>query len=127
MTAVPYLPFLWIILLNTDQTTIGMSSWMMHRNPTAFPDPDKFDPARWTVKDDLSTLRQRCFVPFSSGSQSCIGQELARVEIYCAAAAIFRRLDRLKTWDVGTEDMVYEDKFEAMHPVSARQLKVVVG
>ncbi|KAH8669055.1 cytochrome P450 [Xylariales sp. PMI_506] len=110
-----------------ENTTIGMSSWMMHRNAKAFPNPDKFDPARWTVHDELTSLRQRCFVPFSSGSQSCIGQELARVEIYCTAAAIFRRFDKLKTWNVGPEDMVYEDKFEAMHPSNARRLKVLVA
>jgi cytochrome P450 len=109
------------------QTIVGMSSWMMHRDPIAFPDPDRFDPTRWTVKDEFSSWRERCLVSFSSGSRACIGQELAKVELYCTIAAIFRRFNNLEAWNVGPEDVVYEDYFAALHPKTARRFQVIVG
>ncbi len=76
-------------------TTVGMSPYCLHRDPTIFPDPLKFDPGRWlTDKASLipeSAPQNRWFWAFSSGGRMCIGMHLANAEMTTLAAAIFRR------------------------------------
>lgn len=54
------------------QTIVGMSSWLMHRNEDAFPDPMKFDPSRWLNPEDARRL-DHYMVPFGKGSRQCVG------------------------------------------------------
>jgi cytochrome P450 len=53
-------------------TIVGMSSWMMHRNPKIFPDPDTFRPERWLDPANTAKL-EKSFVAFGRGSRQCIG------------------------------------------------------
>lgn len=53
-------------------TIVGMSSWMMHRNPKIFPDPDTFLPERWLDPANAGKL-EKSFVAFSRGSRQCLG------------------------------------------------------
>lgn len=43
-----------------------------------FPDPKKFDPARF---DSQASVPPYCFVPFGGGTRICPGNEFARLEI----------------------------------------------
>jgi cytochrome P450 len=49
-----------------------MSTYLMHTDPTAFPDPFEFKPERWMGKATPAMLRN--YVPFSRGSRNCLGQ-----------------------------------------------------
>ncbi len=60
-------------------TDIGCSIAAIHRNPHIFPDPDTFDPDRWTPSDSGS--KRRNFVPFSMGNQMCMGNNFAWVAL----------------------------------------------
>jgi cytochrome P450 len=51
---------------------VGMSTYLMHTDPTAFPDPLEFKPERWMSKVTPAMLRN--YVPFSRGSRNCLGQ-----------------------------------------------------
>ncbi|KLJ05946.1 hypothetical protein EMPG_10624 [Blastomyces silverae] len=51
---------------------VSMSAWMMHRNETIFPDPDKFDPSRW-LNPAASQRLNRYLVAFGKGSRQCVG------------------------------------------------------
>ncbi|DAA74422.1 TPA_exp: putative Cytochrome P450 pisatin demethylase [Trichophyton benhamiae CBS 112371] len=55
-------------------TTVGMSSWTMHRNQDIFPDPDKFDPSRW-LDPKVSAELEKYLVAFSKGSRACVGMQ----------------------------------------------------
>ena len=101
-----------------------MSHYLMHRDPEAFPDPDKFDPERWLNPDGLR-LREKRLVAFSRGNRQCLGQPLAICELYVTLGQVFRRFDDLQAFDVGPEDMVYQDFFSAYHPKTARKFRVV--
>ena len=100
-----------------------MSAWMLHRNETAFPDPSRFDPERWIGRsaDELRVM-EKCYVPFSRGSRSCIGQNLAMCELYVSLGTIFRRFRGLKAPDVG--ELTFMDYFAAYHPDDRQKLKV---
>ncbi|KAF3394031.1 Trichodiene oxygenase [Penicillium rolfsii] len=52
-------------------TSISMSNHFVLRNATIFPDPLTFHPERW-LSSSSSTL-SRYLVPFSKGSQGCLG------------------------------------------------------
>jgi cytochrome P450 len=53
-------------------TVVGMSSWLMHRNPNIFPNPDIFLPERWL--DPVNTAKlEKSFVAFGKGSRQCLG------------------------------------------------------
>ncbi|WP_280392343.1 cytochrome P450 [Nocardia brasiliensis] len=58
-------------------TDIGYSLAAIHRNPNIFPDPDVFDPDRWSTDG----VRHRSFAPFSMGKQMCIGNNLAWIAL----------------------------------------------
>ncbi|RDW71072.1 hypothetical protein BP6252_07635 [Coleophoma cylindrospora] len=74
----------WIIPRGTP---IGMTSTLMHYDPTTFPDPTEFRPERWLENSRLD----RYIAPFSKGSRQCIGINLAYAELYLALAYIWRR------------------------------------
>lgn len=60
-------------------TNIGYSIAAIHHNPHLFPEPHTFDPDRWPAPG--SETKCRSFVPFSMGSQMCIGNNYAWVAL----------------------------------------------
>ena len=98
----------------------------MHRNKDVFPSPGTFNPTRWTDPDQAAVFaREKCLVPFSRGSRTCIGQNLALCELYVTLGTLFRRFDNLVAFDVGPEDMAYVDYFTAFHPKDSKAFKVI--
>ena len=64
-----------------------------HRDPSAFPNPTKFDPDRFSGALD-SEPGQRppfAYIPFSAGARNCLGQKFAEMEQKVALATILRR------------------------------------
>jgi cytochrome P450 len=56
-----------------------MSQWVMHRDARYYPDPEKFDPERWTPQAQEARPRY-CYFPFSYGVRQCIGEAFAWME-----------------------------------------------
>ena len=55
-------------------TIVGMSSWLMHRDPNIFSNPEEFEPARWL--DPLTAGKlEKNLVAFGRGSRQCIGMQ----------------------------------------------------
>jgi cytochrome P450 len=102
---------------------VGMSTWLMHQDENTFPDPKKYDPERWLNPEAVKQL-EKYVVPFSRGSRSCLGMNLAYEELYVTLGTFFRRFDNLVVDGTGPEDLVYEDYFNMYHPIGARKLHV---
>ncbi|KAJ4397037.1 hypothetical protein N0V93_001261 [Gnomoniopsis smithogilvyi] len=57
---------------------IAVASHAMHHDPAIFPEPAKFNPARWAAP---SAAMQKAWHPFSGGAHRCLGRELAMDEL----------------------------------------------
>jgi cytochrome P450 len=56
-----------------------MSQYIMHRDERYFPDPERFDPERWTA--DAQAQRPKfSYFPFGGGARVCIGEQFAWME-----------------------------------------------
>jgi cytochrome P450 len=66
------------------------SQYVTHHDPRFFPDPEKFDPDRWT-EDMKRKLPRFAYFPFGGGARSCIGEPFAWMEGVLLLAAISRK------------------------------------
>lgn len=60
----------------TKGTTIGIPIFAMHHDPTYFPDPDKFDPERFS-DENVGSIQPYTYLPFGAGPRNCIGMRFA--------------------------------------------------
>jgi cytochrome P450 len=74
-------------------TTLAYSPYLIHRLPSVYPDPHRFDPDRWDQPEgaaDRPAVRG-AFIPFAAGRRKCIGEDFGRTEAILALAAISAR------------------------------------
>ncbi|XP_055540137.1 cytochrome P450 4d1-like [Wyeomyia smithii] len=64
-------------------TNVNIKIYNIHRNPKVWPDPDKFDPERFS-KTNESSYGPYDYIPFSFGTRNCIGQKYATMELKVA-------------------------------------------
>jgi cytochrome P450 len=70
---------------------IGICSYTLHRNPTYFPDPERFDPERWTPENEANIPRY-AYLPFGAGPHVCIGNHFAMMEAQLVLATLVQRV-----------------------------------
>jgi cytochrome P450 len=66
---------------------VNYSSWVTHRLPDVWEEPDAFRPERF---DDKASFPKGAYVPFGGGSRQCIGMRFGQLEIKAIAARILR-------------------------------------
>jgi len=71
-------------------TTVFLCQYVVHRDPRYFPDPERFDPERWTPEAKASRPRFSYF-PFGGGARQCIGESFAGMEGVLILATLARR------------------------------------
>ncbi|GGN25066.1 cytochrome P450 [Lentzea pudingi] len=93
---------LWLVMRRTAEevvlggavlpagTEVILSPHTMHHDPENFPDPERFDPDRWTP-ERAKRLPKGAFVPFGGGIHQCIGNHFALTEIAVVVATVCAR------------------------------------
>ncbi len=66
-----------------------VSQYVMHRDARFFPDPEAFDPERWTPATK-ETRPPFAYFPFGGGPRRCIGESFAWMEATLLVASIAR-------------------------------------
>ena len=73
-------------------TRVMLSIYLSHRDPHYWPDPDRFDPSRFSSADSVSRPPYT-FMPFGGGRRNCIGSAFAKAEARVVLARIFQRFE----------------------------------
>ena len=66
------------------------SSWVSHRLPEVFPNPEAFVPERFTP-EARRALPPGAYIPFGGGQRICIGKRFGQLVVKAAAAVVLQR------------------------------------
>lgn len=75
-------------------TPVGMSSYQILTDEAVYPDPLRFRPQRWLDGEgggDGADAQELYTFVFQAGTRNCLGQNLARAELYLMLAKLFLR------------------------------------
>jgi cytochrome P450 len=72
------------------RSILQMSPWVVHRDPRWFPEPERFDPLRFTPEAVAARPRFSYF-PFGGGARVCIGERFAWMEGVLLLATLAQR------------------------------------
>ena len=78
---------------------IGVSAHALHHNSSHFSDSFEYRPERFLDAEAEDTLK--CFAPFSTGPRTCIGRNLAYLEMMIVLARVLLLFDMKKVSTLG--------------------------
>lgn len=73
------------------KTDVFISPYIVHRHPAFWPDPERFDPARFAAAEAAGRNRF-CYLPFALGPRACIGEHFAMIEMILHTAMLARHI-----------------------------------
>ncbi|HEX8904537.1 MAG TPA: cytochrome P450, partial [Longimicrobiaceae bacterium] len=71
-------------------TVVLVCPWITHRDARWWPEPERFDPGRWTPEQEAERPRFAYF-PFGGGPRKCIGEGFAWTEEILVLATLAQR------------------------------------
>ena len=74
------------------ETTIIANIYGAHHDPQVWGDPEIFRPERW-IDSDGKLKKFDQLVAFSAGKRSCIGEPIARMQLFLFITNIFQKFD----------------------------------
>jgi cytochrome P450 len=96
---------------------VVLSQWVTHRDPRFWPDPEKFDPLRFTP-DAKAQRPKMAYFPFGAGPRICIGEGFAWMEGVLLLATIAQRWKFEKGPDVDPVALI------TLRPKTAMRMRV---
>ena len=75
-------------------TQVGISIQMTHHLPEIWPDPERFDPLRFTP-DQVAKRHKYAWAPFGGGAHMCLGLHFAYMQVKILAAQLLTRYELL--------------------------------
>ena len=74
-----------------SETNILVNLHSVHMDPDIWPEPTKFKPERFLSADQKRIEVPKQHIPFSTGPRSCLGETLARMELFLFMTSILQR------------------------------------
>ncbi|MCC6856863.1 MAG: cytochrome P450, partial [Microbacteriaceae bacterium] len=72
-------------------STVVMNAWVTHRHPGVWPEPEAFNP--WRFSPEAQASRPRCaYLPFGEGPRKCIGANLHLMQAPLILAMVAREV-----------------------------------
>ncbi|KAI9552449.1 hypothetical protein GHT06_022815 [Daphnia sinensis] len=71
-------------------TIVTVPSFALHYDPDNYPEPEKFNPDRWTA-DNKAERNPYTFMPFGMGPRNCVGMRFAIEEIKIALCTMIQQ------------------------------------
>jgi len=86
---------------------VMISPYLLHRKSEYFPDPEKFDPDRFSPERER-LLPRNAYLPFGAGPRVCIGNQFALIEGHLMTATIAQKFsfELLDKTPVETEPLI---------------------
>ncbi|KAF4304590.1 cytochrome p450 [Botryosphaeria dothidea] len=95
-----------------EGTTVSTQAFTLHRDESLWDNAEEFDPCRWMPGRELSPGAKATFCAFGAGATSCLGINLAWMELRYGTAMLLRECRGLKLADsVTPESMELENYF----------------
>ena len=69
---------------------VTVPSFALHYDEEYYPDPDKFDPDRWS-EDNEKQISPNAWMPFGMGPRNCIGMRFALEEVKLALCSLIHK------------------------------------
>ncbi|XP_022087524.1 cytochrome P450 2J5-like isoform X1 [Acanthaster planci] len=70
---------------------VFINLWAMMNDPKVWDRPEEFNPGRFLSEDGKTVIQHETFIPFSTGRRSCLGEGLAKTELFLFATNLFQR------------------------------------
>ncbi|KAK2581941.1 hypothetical protein KPH14_002389 [Odynerus spinipes] len=71
-------------------TKIIVPVYDLQRDPKYWPDPETFDPDRWS-DERKTTVNKFCYLPFGEGPRICVGMRMALLQTKAGLVTLLRR------------------------------------
>ncbi|KAE8149811.1 cytochrome P450 [Aspergillus avenaceus] len=97
-------------------TVVGINPWVVHRDPTVFPEPESFLPERWLESgpEQLQAM-EKAFFNFGAGTRSCPGKTISLLEMHKIIPQLLREFDirtcREPSWKTKNVWFVQQEEF----------------
>lgn len=97
----------------------------MHLDPDCHSGPLTFNPERW-LDPAMQTRSEQFFAPFGKGMRSCVGRDLAMLEMKMVTANLFHRFN-MELFQTTCDDVrMQHDFFSPFHADGSKGLQVTV-
>jgi len=107
-------------------TIVSMTIRDMHTDPDCHYSPEKFDPERW-LNPGTQKRAEQFFAPYGKGSRSCLGRDLAQLEIMIVTATLLSKF-AMQLYQTTDDDIKpYHLYFSPFPRVESKGLQVTIS
>jgi cytochrome P450 len=103
-------------------TYIFNNAYFMHHNKKHWTDPHLFKPERFLNNDETRLASFDALMPFSVGKRICIGENLARSQLFLFITSIFQRFD-----SKASDDSKFDLEGNFSYIMAPKNFKVIVS